>query len=320
MKKQTKEYRRLPGKKRGFFGYNVLYLGSDHLLSVYSTSFSEDYKRFYYKDIQAIIIRKTAIGKISNIVACLSLAGFILLLFTEPPFFDKIIGITGGLFFLCLLINWLKGPTCICHLRTAVQMEKLPSLHRVKTARKVITLLRPKIEEVQGILPPEALTENIPKRFPDSLADRPDNSFSRHEHGKVHYILFCLLLVVGVADLTDLFYNHPAISLLVSIITMAICVCVIIALVKQHGSDMKKAVQVMTWITLGYACAALIFSYVFSFVTAIKHPGIIHNHWAILKMISALSPLDSPWLTGYYIFSICCEFILGISGLVLLKK
>ncbi len=324
MRKQTKKYRQLPGNKRGFFEYNALYLGKDYLLSVYSTGLSEDYKRFYYKDIQAIITRKTILGKISNIIAVLIGGAFILpILFTESPVFHRITGITGGVFFFCLLINWLKGPTCICHLRTAVQKEKLPSLNRVRTARKAVKLLRSMIEEAQGILSPEALAENIPKIFPETLAERgnnSDNPFPRHEYGKTHHILFWLLLVIGVADITDLFYNHPVISFFGGIMVMGVCVCVIIALVRQHDSDMKNALQVITWITLGYACVTLIFGYIFSFVTVIKHPQIAHNQWEILKAVSALSPLDSPWLTGYYVFSISCEFMLGISGLVLLKK
>jgi hypothetical protein len=46
-------------------------------------------------------------------------------------------------------VNWLRGPTCICHLKTAVQTENLPSLNRVKNIQKILGMLKPKIEKAQ---------------------------------------------------------------------------------------------------------------------------------------------------------------------------
>jgi len=66
MSKKEKEYRRLPGKglKRGsLISFTriraTLYAGKDHLLSVYNSVYEEEYRRYYYKDIQALVIRKT---------------------------------------------------------------------------------------------------------------------------------------------------------------------------------------------------------------------------------------------------------------------
>ena len=67
MWKKKKIYRRLPGRKKGIIGIYTLWQGPDHLLTIDSKRFSEDYKRFYYKDIQAIITRKTIHGKIQNL-------------------------------------------------------------------------------------------------------------------------------------------------------------------------------------------------------------------------------------------------------------
>ena len=58
-----KEYIRLARGRRsniaGFStsgGYASLWQGKDHLLSIDSSGYTEEYKRFYYRDIQAIII------------------------------------------------------------------------------------------------------------------------------------------------------------------------------------------------------------------------------------------------------------------------
>ena len=80
MASEIPTYIKLPGKKKGFLiGYHTLWQGPDHLLQIYSRMGVEDYKRFYFNDIQAIITRKTIAGKIQNIVL-----GLLLLLFTLP--------------------------------------------------------------------------------------------------------------------------------------------------------------------------------------------------------------------------------------------
>ena len=69
MTAETSTYQRLPGKKKGFLiGHHTLWQGADHLLQIYSRLGVEDYKRYYFDDIQAIITRKTGSGRIQNIV------------------------------------------------------------------------------------------------------------------------------------------------------------------------------------------------------------------------------------------------------------
>lgn len=169
MAAKPKEYRRLPGsglRKQGLIAVtsnrSTLWLGRDHLLSINSERFSEDYKRFYFRDIQAIIIRKTHTGLVINIV-------FILLalpLLISSTFVSDSGGVAAcliisGLLLLVALINALMGPTCRCDLQTAVQVEQLPSLGRLRRARKVLAKLRPLIAEAQG----ELTREEIPARM-----------------------------------------------------------------------------------------------------------------------------------------------------------
>jgi hypothetical protein len=144
------QYKRLPGIKRGLAGYETLWMGSDHLLSVYSVSFSETYKRFYYADIQAFITRRTAAGKILNILyGILGGASLILYFQSSKAYWQNFFGMGAIVFLFLLLVNWLRGPTCICHLKTAVQTENLPSLNRVKNIQKILGMLKPKIEKAQ---------------------------------------------------------------------------------------------------------------------------------------------------------------------------
>ncbi|MDB6021130.1 MAG: hypothetical protein JWQ04_987 [Pedosphaera sp.] len=161
MAAKQKEYRRLPpffGRRRGVGLISVsttscwLWLGKDHLLCIDRVWFKEDYKRFYFRDIQAIVIRKTENGRIANIVfGALATPPLIAALVTSGGWQVAWFIVTG--FFLALmLINFLYGPTSACHLRTAVQTEELPSLKRLRRARKVLARLRPLIAAAQGEL------------------------------------------------------------------------------------------------------------------------------------------------------------------------
>ncbi len=161
-KMPEEKYKRLPGRERGFVGYYTLWTGKDHLLSICSMSFSEDYKRFYYADIQAIITRKTMRGKIYSIIFALIGGGFASAFAFAEGAWSVVYGIHAGLFFSFLLINLLRGPTCVCSVQTAVQEERLPSLKRLRTARKAAKLLKPLIEQAQGALVADSLRTKKP--------------------------------------------------------------------------------------------------------------------------------------------------------------
>ncbi|WP_150107372.1 hypothetical protein [Pedosphaera parvula] len=156
---KEKEYKKLPGiSAPGIFVYSKLYLAKDHLLRVSNIGFSEDYKRFFFKDIQAITLRKTATAKIISYV----LAGLIALLATAAILFSGdgtiLYSSIGGFFLIILVINLLRGATCVCTLKTAVQIETLGSLGRLPRARKVLARLQPLIAQAQGgeLTPEEA--------------------------------------------------------------------------------------------------------------------------------------------------------------------
>src|SRR6058998_3858024 len=66
MPTREKDYRKLPGLGRDVVSISRLYLARDHLLVVNSNGYIEEYKRFYFQDIQAIIIRKSITGQVWN--------------------------------------------------------------------------------------------------------------------------------------------------------------------------------------------------------------------------------------------------------------
>jgi hypothetical protein len=152
------EYRRLTrARPRSAFavftsGRTSLWLGKDHLLCIDSNGYTESYKRFYFRDIQAIMVRKTVRWKYYSLVLGVLAGLFALfaLLGRSEVVALAVLGSIAGLFALALLLTLAGGATCVCHLRTAVHTEELPSLDRLRKARRTLERLRPLIAAAQG--------------------------------------------------------------------------------------------------------------------------------------------------------------------------
>ena len=157
MPRGEKAYQRLPGREAGFLSYSRLWLGPDHLLLARTAFFSEEYKRFYFRDIQAIVTRRTEHREILNLIfAFITIVFGVLAVFTDSGWRAFLLVMTG-IFVFALIVNWLRGPTCVCHVRTAVQTEELSPLKRFRATHKLIERLKPNIEKAQGPLAPELL-------------------------------------------------------------------------------------------------------------------------------------------------------------------
>ncbi|MGD0349857.1 MAG: hypothetical protein ABSB84_06020 [Verrucomicrobiota bacterium] len=172
----AKDYQRLTyARSRSAFvavsmSRSSLWLGKDHLLGVDSSGYTETYKRFYFRDIQAVTLMGTKRRAIWNWVLGLLTAIFLLFLLASLPYTGStgsnsnlgeivFFAFLGFVFAVPFLINNLLGPSCICHLRTAVQIEELPSLCRVRKTRRVLEQIRPLIIAAQGgQLSPETIS------------------------------------------------------------------------------------------------------------------------------------------------------------------
>ncbi len=157
MTRNATVYRRLPGRGLGLASYHRLYLGPDHLLAVASTGYSESYKRFYFRDIQAVLVQRTALWLVLNVIlgaVVVLAAGVWLWALRDGLPADPADLIAGGVATLVcvgpLLLHLFRGPTCVCYVRTAVQIEKLPGLARTRKVDRVLQIVRPLIEAAQG--------------------------------------------------------------------------------------------------------------------------------------------------------------------------
>ena len=159
MAKKPRVYQRLPGVGSRGSQRVRLWQGPDHLLFVASSALGERYKRFYFADIQAIVIRKTAgwLGWAIVLLAATGISGLIAAEVSEAD--GRIVMLSiAGVFFLLLIVHAALGPTCRSVIRTAVQTEELPSLKRVRNTDKVLARIRPLIESAQRQEIPETQT------------------------------------------------------------------------------------------------------------------------------------------------------------------
>ncbi len=171
----NKEYSRLTRARLRFKGfatafgapYSTLWLGKDHLLSIDSMRYVEEYKRFYFRDIQAVTIRTTRRRAVWNFVLALALlvwlAGLANLFLDLDQAGRLVMGFAFAILAVPLLMNNVLGPTCTVYVRTAVQTEELPSLGRVRRARKVLSRIRPLIAAAQGQLTQKEIWEQMRK-------------------------------------------------------------------------------------------------------------------------------------------------------------
>jgi hypothetical protein len=154
MEQNGERYRKLPGHRRGFiFGCSV-WMGSDHLLLVKSARLREEYKRFYFRDIQAIVTAKTPRVHISTRAALIAAV--------EAVFCAWAVTVGGaragwplllaGILQVAAWVYVSAFRSCRCRIYTAVSSDELPSLYRTWTMRRFLAIVEPAVAQAQGAI------------------------------------------------------------------------------------------------------------------------------------------------------------------------
>ncbi len=154
MAKIPKLYTRLTRSTPGIASYKSLWLAADHLLVLNSTGYYEEYRRIQFRDIQGFFT--TASERRGSWALLWAIWTGISGLVMTSGFIMESRPVVSGVFFgigvLALLWNYLLGPGCIVYVVTRVQTQPVPSLVRVKKARKVLARLMPLIAAAQANL------------------------------------------------------------------------------------------------------------------------------------------------------------------------
>jgi hypothetical protein len=325
-------YQRLPGKKTGLYRRARLWMGGDHLLAVDSNAYQERYQRYYFKDIQGIVILKTKRGRIFN-----GIVGFLLALaaaltlqawFASDSVWVVFWAILGSFFLIILLGNMAFGPTCVCQVRMPISTNKLPSLHRLRLARKVRDRIRTKIEQTQGRLTSEQIMHSTPPPSLSSMGMTPASG-TRQEMkvdppGSLwaHWSLFAIALLTAAFCVLYLFRGGPALAGSGLLLGSLLVVLNIIALARQARKQMPGAVKASSWIVMGVVFAGGIFGYFGMMITMLKNGEVepMFNQWSLYSSMAAVRPIDVPFLSGIFIVIAICLSLASLIGTVSLAS
>jgi hypothetical protein len=159
---QPNPFTRLPARRYGIVRRASVWDAGEYLLSISGTLFSENYKRFYYRDIKAIVLQKgPRLGSIGALLFTL-LLGIIFISIAMPPLTSDIVRWlwTVPVLWLVYLIYVNLAQSCRVFVYTAVSSEELPAIYRRRSAARVIPFIRNRIEAAQGMFNPAGVLEH----------------------------------------------------------------------------------------------------------------------------------------------------------------
>ena len=311
-----------------------LWLGPDHLLQVKLSAINlETSQRFYFRDIQALVLVKDQRWQMANVILgiltalALLLAG--LTAQAGSPESAVALLIAVGIIGLIFLINLLAGPTCVCQLKTAVQQETLSSLRRLRRARRIFGQLQPLIESAQGTVSREEVAAqfqsicqqlNVAEPVAAGLAvtSRPGLKPYR---SRMHRLLYGLLLLSVSLSVLQIFLPSTLVFFLAVITQLLVAGCAILALVRQTGTDLKPALKSLTWALAAYVAANFLAGYIILIVLRVN--GQLTNdatQWGTIRAMGALKPLATPWLFDLLVIRAVIASVLCLWGHLLLGK
>ena len=154
MSREPLTFRKLGSTFQGMFTASALFVDEQCLLLVRTIGYEESVQRFYFKDIQAIVVSKSnrfGVSRRATFGALLLLLGMLIARSVSPPVARILPWIA-----VILIIAWLyvsMRASCRCRLYTAVNQQELLSVRRQWIARRVLRELAPRIEAAQGTLP-----------------------------------------------------------------------------------------------------------------------------------------------------------------------
>jgi hypothetical protein len=322
MSREEKLYRRLPGRGRSFFGSRRLWLGPDHLLEVEGRGYTETYRRFYYSDIQAIVLRETRRWIAVALFLGMPLTAVLLAFFLSSPQSRWFWAIPAAVLSLAVAIHLLSGRSCVCQIQTIVQTAPLLSLRRRRAAFRAIARIRERVKAVQGDAIPAEISETAatagaaeppatiepvpavpaaPARVPPALPGRRDN-------GRVHAMLFGLLLLDAALTAASLAAPSRALDIAGQLLLLVQFGFAIGALVRQRRSDLPIGVRAVVWATLGYLSVTVLIIWVSNWMATIR----------ALSAPAATHPAPGRRL-ALDAFGLIAPLVLGVAGQILLR-
>lgn len=332
MAKPEKSFKKLPGRLFSLFGIKRLYEGSDHLLWVETIMGQEHYRRFYYKDIQAIVLQRTRVHHFWSVAWSLPalLFGILSLAASGPAYVSTFLCI---FFLICLGLNLIFGSSCTIYLQTAVQLQQI-TLGRLYKARRVVDRLKDRIEREQGRFDVTAASTQPAKAYPSPgalHAIRPEHP-SKTASGIAeaaepepfnpvfHILLFSVLIAAGIGRISQYATGWLALGFLDLFLIAAGLVLAAVALVRFHRQLKGRWLGHGTWTALIFFILHGFTDYVFYIIAIVRNPDVTMNHWELLKRFMETLMDSHPAILGIQLGSAAISLVLGVSGFLALRR
>ena len=300
--------------------YYSIWLAEDHLLLCEDVQFLERYKRFYFKDIQALIIRKTSNSFIVSLVAFTLALIFLFFLVHAKKGWNIFWGILVGFNALILVINIIKGQSCVTYLQTAVQKEEFKSLNRIKKFNKFLAKIKPIIFTIQGDIDPQALAIKYQTSF-DEREVKTALDFQPILQGSlIHTLLASFLLIWSLMVGAVYLLPNPVLYFLILILYSVISVLNIMAVVRQYKMNLQSNLKNWAWGSLVFMGVCLIFTYTLFFIVTMQvaKTHLNPNEYSAFDMIKRIP--DNSFVNTILLIVFYSSILLGIVGLFLSAK
>lgn len=277
MARGRRPYRRLPGRQRRLSGTSTLWTGSDHLLLVNTGLAHETYRRFHFRDIQTIVVRRTNdfVGWATvYLMAMLFLGGMAggQLFGWRRPWLVLLGGV--GAF---LLVHLVRGPTCAVHLTTTLGTQALSPLLRLRQARRTLERIRPLIEEAQGRMPAEEVMAQAaaipaPAAFPAPAAPPSATPPPLIRPGVAwpHATLCGVLALDAVVTAFQLTGSRGPLDAVGYVVYVAGLAAALVATIRQADTDLTIGLRRFATSALGYLLVFLLITIIASMVDLMR--------------------------------------------------
>jgi hypothetical protein len=277
-------YWRLPGSS-GFIFRKALWLGPDHLLSVSSNVSSQEYRRLYFSEIQALVVTEVeSSARFYGLVFAGIAGAFAIALGVKDHdrqyFLDMQLfwAVVCALACIGLIVFALTRPKVLCSLKTRAGTQYLPSLKSMERARRVAAILRTEIDKAQGTLSGEVLMYS-----PIEAARIPPGF--RAYNGWMHHAFFALLLVSALlAPLHPSGATSRVYTDIMAGLHMTVFVLGCAAAVNQRGSDINPTARMsvalsLTWTACSFVATVVVIAVLASSLQAPFQNRVAFDYW-----------------------------------------
>jgi hypothetical protein len=289
--------------------------------------FQEHYRRFYFQDIEAVVLHRTGRRTVWTFILG---GGFFL--FTAIAVFSE--GIAWFSVFMAALlatltaVQWLKGPGCKVYLKTAVQKYHLSNLVRMRKALKVMDRIRASAEGVQGPMGQQDLDSihftGMPTETEEGEAIEADENRS-HGAGtevaassglRLQIVLYGLLFFFGLARGAQYWLKSITLAVADLAVLVSTLVLVIIMLARMGGRKGGGLPSLSAWLTLAFTVIHGMTAYGVFMVATMRAMTSSYTNWSLLKNFFQLQVESLPFMEAISVGVALVSIGLGFLGLI----